>query len=68
MSRPFPSDGLLENRPLYKVLAEVSSQQLSGILTVSGESDTVDSISTKEPVFMLNHTTLDRIYNLVNCL
>ncbi|MGB3976490.1 MAG: DUF4388 domain-containing protein [bacterium] len=42
MSRPFPSDGLLENRPLYKVLAEVSSQQLSGILTVSGESDTVE--------------------------
>lgn len=42
MNRPFPYEGLLENLPLHKILAEISSQQLSGVLTVSGEKDTVE--------------------------
>jgi hypothetical protein len=37
-----PADGRLEDHPLHKILAEIATRQVSGILTVSGDTDTVE--------------------------
>lgn len=42
MNQQFPADGRLENHPLHKILAEIEVHQLSGILTMSGDNDTVE--------------------------
>lgn len=42
MSPRFPKDGRLEEYPVYRLLAEIGTERLSGVLTVSGEQDTAD--------------------------
>ncbi len=38
----FPLDGRLEEYPVFRILAEIGTHRLSGVLTVSAEQDTAD--------------------------
>jgi len=40
--KKFPTEGILQEISLYRLLAEISANKLSGVITVSGEADTVD--------------------------
>jgi len=42
MKQRIPPTGRIEEHPVYRLLADMASHRVTGILTVSGETDTVD--------------------------
>ncbi|MCD4654714.1 DUF4388 domain-containing protein, partial [bacterium] len=40
--KKFPIEGSLQDFPVYRLLADLSGNRLSGVLTISGDMDTVD--------------------------
>ncbi|MBN1880195.1 DUF4388 domain-containing protein [bacterium] len=42
MNQHFPADGRLEDYPVFRILAEIGTNRLSGVLTVFSEADTID--------------------------
>lgn len=42
MSLKFQVEGLVSEYPVYRLLADISGSKLSGILTISGDDDTID--------------------------